>query len=182
VTFFASVNPFKDKPKVAGEFALRGWKVAELYDLVQPATKLQTPKGTLDLFVDFKIDNNRITGGVKPVLKNVEIRPTEDSFGNKLKAWLADTGLELFSDRVPDRNAVATIVPIKGKLDNPEVQVWPTVLGIVRNAFVEGISSGFSNLPPPTAGKKQGAFKQAVEALDEDEGPPKAQPTKDSKK
>jgi hypothetical protein len=181
ITFFASVNPFKKKPEAAGELALRGWKVAELYDLVQPATKLQTPKGTLDLFTEFKIDNGLITGGVKPVLKNVEIRPTEDNFGNKLKAWLADTGLELFSDRVPDRNAVATVIPIKGKLEGPDIQLWPTILGVLRNAFVEGISGGFANLPPPTAEKKQGVLKQAAEALDKDEGPPKAQPVKPEK-
>ena len=110
------------------------------------------------------------------MLKNVKVRPTEDDFGNKLKAWIADKGLRLFSDRVPDRNAVVTIIPIKGRLDDPDVQLWPTVLGVVRNAFVEGISSGFTHLPPPTADKPQGKFEQVKKALKKDEGPPEAQP------
>jgi hypothetical protein len=177
VTAFVSANPFADKLEFAGEVSLKGWKVAELFDLVQPPTKLQTPEGTLDVFAEFRAKGAAITGGVKPVLKNVKVRPTEDNIGNRLKAWVADKGLRLFSDRVPDRNAVATVVPIKGRLDDPDIQLWPTILGVIRNAFVEGISSGFSHLPPPTADEKEGVLEQAKEALDKDEGPPEAQPT-----
>ena len=182
LTFFVSADPFHRNPDFAGQAAVRGWKVAELYDLVQPATKLQTPEGTLDLFVEFRSTNGLITGGVKPVLKNVKVRPTDDGLGNKLKAWVADTGLHLFSDRVPDRNAVVTVIPIKGRVTDPNVQVWPTVLGVIRNAFVEGISSGFAHLPPPTAEKKQGKLEQAKEALKKDKGPPKAQPEQPEQK
>jgi hypothetical protein len=182
MTLFASADPFASKLAFAGAFALKGWKVAELYDLVQPATKLQTPEGTFDVFVEFKAAGGEITGGVKPVLKNVKVAPTEEGIGNKLKAWLADEGLKLFSDRVPGRNAVATVIPIKGRLADPDIQLWPTVLGVVRNAFVEGISSGFTHLPPPTAEKPQGKVEQIKDALKKDEGPPKAQPTKDGEK
>ena len=134
------------------------------------------------MFAEFKAAAGEISGGVKPVLKNVKVAPTEDDFGNKLKAWVADEGLRLFSDRVPERNAVATVIPIKGRLDDPEVQLWPTVLGVVRNAFVEGISSGFTHLPPPTADKPQGKVEQVKDALKKDEGPPKAQPTAEEAK
>ena len=116
------------------------------------------------------------------MLKNVKVAPTEDDLGNKLKAWVADEGLRLFSDRVPQRNAVATVIPIKGRLDDPKVQLWPTVLGVVRNAFVEGISSGFTHLPPPTADKPEGKVEQVKNALKKDEGPPKAQPTAEDAK
>lgn len=176
LTSFVSVNPFADQLEFAGNAALRGLKVAELYDFEKAAADLQTPKGTLDVFAEFTAKNGAITGGVKPVLKNVEIRPTKDTFGNELKAWVADTALDLFSDRVPGRNAVATVVPIKGRLDDPKLQVWPTVLSVIRNAFVQGISSGFASLPPATAPEKQNVIEQAADALKKDEGPAKAQP------
>ncbi len=175
---FLSANPFARPLAFAGQVEERGWHVAELYDLVEPQTKLQTPKGTFDVFVEFKSRDGRITGGVKPVLKNVEVKPTESGLGNRLKAWLADKALHLFSDRVPDRNAVATVIPIEGKLTDPDVQLWPTVLGVVRNAFVEGMSSSFRDVPPPKADEKQGVLAQAKHALKKDAGPPKAQPAK----
>jgi hypothetical protein len=176
LSLFASANPFAKALDFAGSVELRGWKVAELYDLEEPKTKLQTPEGTLDLFAEFKAHGGEITGGVKPVLKNVKVRPTEDGFGNKLKAWVADTGLHLFSDRVPGRNAVVTIIPIKGRLDQPDIQLWPAILGVIRNAFVEGISSGFAHVPPPESDKKEGPLTQVKHALEKDKGPPKAQP------
>jgi hypothetical protein len=178
LTAFVSADPLAKQPDFAGEAAVKGWKVAELYDVVEPATKLQTPEGTLDVFAEFKAHGGEITGGVKPVLKNVTVRSTEANLGNELKAGLTDTALHIFSDRVPDRNAVATVVPIKGRLDSPDIQLWPTVLGVIRNAFVEGISSGFAHLPPVTAAKKEGAVTQAKHALNKEEGPPKAQPEK----
>jgi hypothetical protein len=178
ITLFVSANPFAKKLEFAGKCSVEGWKAAELFDLIEPKTDLQAPAGTISVFTEFKSAGGMITGGVKPVLKNVKIRPTEDDFGNKLKAWVADKGLRLFSDRVPDRNAVATIVPIKGRLDDPDIQLWPAVIGVIRNAFVEGISSGFTHLPPPTADKPEGKVEQLREGLKKDEGPPEAQPTK----
>ena len=147
VSFFASVDTFAAKPEFTGDMALHGWKVAELYDLEEPATKLQTPEGTLDLFAKFKARGGAISGWVKPVLKNVEVRPTEEGFGNRLKAWIADKGLRLFSDHGPEGNAVAAMIPIEGRLDRLDVQLWPTIMGIVRNAFAEGIITGFAHLP-----------------------------------
>jgi len=173
---FVLVNPFADQLEFAGNAQLRGLKLAEFYDFEKAAADVKTPEGTIDMFAEFTAKNGSITGGVKPVLKNVEVRAADDNFVTKLKAWAADTALDLFSDRVPGRNAVATVIPIKGRLDDPKAQVWPTVLSVIRNAFVQGISTSFANLPPPTSEKKEGVLEQAADALDKDEPPAKAQP------
>jgi len=178
VTMFTSADLLARPLAFAGQLEVRGWKVTELFDLIEPATKLQPTQGTIDVFVAFKSKGGRISGGVKPVLKHVEVRPADDTFGDKLKAWLADKGLHLFSDRVPGRNAVATVIPIEGRLDQPDVQLWPAVFGVVRNAFVEGVSSSFRNVPPEKAEQKQGVVQQAKTAVEKKEGPPKAQPAK----
>ena len=83
----------------------------------------------------------------------------------------------MFSDRVEDRNAVATVIPIKGTLTGPDVQLWPAIFGVMRNAFVEGLTSGYAHLPPLTAPKKQGVVKQGIDSLTGSQ-PPRAQPTK----
>lgn len=178
VTLFTSADVQARPLAFAGQLEERGWKATELFDLIEPKTKLQPTQGTIDVFIAFKSRDGRISGGVKPILKNVEVRPAEDSFGDKLKAWLTDKALHLFSDRVPGRNAVATVIPIEGRLDQPDVQLWPTVFGVIRNAFVEGVSSSFSHLPPEKAEQKQGVVEQAKAAVEKKEGPPKAQPAK----
>ncbi len=181
LSVYVSVNPFGKQLEFAGSSALRGLKLAELHDFTKALADVKAPEGTIDVFVEFKANDGYITGGVKPVLKNVEVRPAKDDLGTRVKAWLADAALDIVSDRVPGRNAVATTIPIKGRLDDPKAQVWPTILSTIRNAFVIGISSGFSNLPPPTSDEKQGVLEQAAQALQEDKGPAKAQPEGESK-
>jgi len=176
---FVSADPLASPLAFSGEAKLEGLRASELYAFLADAAKLQATKGTIDLFASFTSKEGLVTGGVKPVLKNLEIRPSGDGVFTAVKAWLADLTVELASDRVPGRNAVATTIPIKGKLLAPDVQLVPAILGVVRNAFVEGLVSGFANLPPETAPEKEGLWKQAANALQEEEGPPSAQPRKD---
>ena len=174
---FVAADPFASPLAFAGRFELRGLRAAELYAFIEPETKLQTPKGTVDLFAEFKVKGGLRLGGVKPVLRNVEVQPAEPGAWDRLKAWLAQAGMRLASDRVPERNAVVTVVPLEGRLVSPDVQLWPAVLGVVRNAFVEGIASGFAHLPPAQAPHKEGVLAQGKDALTKDKGPPKAQPS-----
>ena len=176
LSMFVTADPFAQPLAFAGRVELRGLDVRELYDFIAPKLKMQVTRGDIDLFAEFTSRDGAITGAVKPVLKNVDVRPIEGGFWNRVKADLADSAVKLASDRVPGRNAVATTVPIKGKITKPDVQLWPAVLGVIRNAFIEGLSSGFANLPPETADKKESKVTQAKHALDKDQGPPKAQP------
>jgi len=77
---------------------------------------------------------------------------------------------------VPGRNAVSTVVPIEGNLTDPQIQLWPTIFGVFRNAFVQGIGAAFSHLPPPRAAEPQNVLEQAGSALDQKAGLPKEQP------
>ena len=67
----------------------------------------------------------------------------------QLEASLADTGVEVLSDRVPGRNALTTIIPIHGTLNRPKLDVWTAVTGVLRNAFVVGLRETLQQLPPP---------------------------------
>ena len=174
LSFSASADRFAAKLAFTGDLAIRGWKADELYELEETRAKLQTPKGTVDLFAEFKARGGAISGRVRSVLKNVDVRPTEEGFGDAFKAWVADRRLRLVSNPIPGGNAVGTVVSIEGRLDEPDVRLWPTVLRVVRNALVEGISAGFARRPP-TASEKEGVLTQTTHVPPKYEGPPKAQ-------
>jgi hypothetical protein len=176
LTLFVSADPFAQPLAFAGRCELRGLDARELYDFIAPEMKMQVTKGEIDLFAEFTSRAGEITGAVKPVLKNIDVKAVEPGFWNRVKADLADSAVKLASDRVPGRNAMATTVPIKGNISKPDVQLWPAVFGVIRNAFIEGLASGFANLPPATANKKESKVTQAKHALEKDQGPPKAQP------
>jgi hypothetical protein len=150
VSILITADPFERGLTFSGRAAVVGLETSELYRFIEPATKLQAPQGTIDIFVEFDCRNGTLTGGVKPVLKNVKIRPSDKNPFSVLKAWVTDLTVRLFSDRVHGRNAVATVIPIKGTLTGPDVELWPAIFGVLRNAFVEGLTSGYAYLPPKT--------------------------------
>jgi hypothetical protein len=135
-----SADPFATPLKFDGQFSLRDWKVAELYDILKAKTDLQMTQGTIGLFVKFKVRNNAISGKVKPVLEDVKVESASEDVGDRMKAWVADKALQL-SGGGDDKREVGAEIPIQGRLD-PDEALWPAVLEVVRNAFAEGIKVG----------------------------------------
>ena len=176
---FVTADPLDKGLSFGGQVELRHLDLTELYQLVIDKTKLKIPRGTFDMFASFQCKRGVLTGGIKPVLSNLDVKAAEPGLGPRLKAALADLAVRIFSDRVPGRNAVATIIPIHGDLRRPQLELWPTVLAVIRNAFVEGLSTSLTNTPPPEAAHKESIFTQARRALSRKKGPPvKAQPEK----
>lgn len=182
LTGFLTADPLAQGIFFAGRFELKGLKLRELREMVAAKTGVQPAKGTLDLYAEVTAENGRLRGGIKPILKDAEVEAGKDNLGDRLKATFADAALDLMKDEVPGRHAVATIIPIHGTINDPKAQLWPTVLGVVRNAFVLGVNEGYASLPPPQAEEEESAATQAINALNPKEGPPKAQPENNGKK
>jgi hypothetical protein len=180
LTMNATIDPLAKGLSFSAKSALRDLELRELYGVVAPATKMKAEQGKIDVFVDLRARDGVLDGGVKPVLTDVEVASVDPGLGARIKAKLADAAVDLLADERKDEHGdhdvVATTIPIKGSIKGADVQVIPAVLGAVRNAFVVGLTSGFGNLPPPTAEKKEGVLQQAWHALKKDEGPPKAEP------
>jgi Domain of Unknown Function (DUF748) len=178
VSVFATADPLAKKVTFAGQGELKGLRLAELATLIGAKSGIEPDKGIFDLNVRFEAKEGKITGGVRPILKGVDMKAHKGGIGPKLKALLADAGIKIFSDDVAGRQAVATTIPIRGTIDDPDVQAVPTILGILRNAFVRGLSDGLSGLPQPTAKKGENVLEQARNALSPKRGAqPKAQPS-----
>lgn len=135
-----SADPFANPLRFEGEFSVRDWKLVELYDILKAKADMQATAGTVNLYVKFKVRNGAISGKVKPVLKNVKLESTSEDVGDRIKAWVADKALQLTSGG-DEKRALGVEVPIRGRLD-PNEELWPAVLDVVRNAFAEGIKVG----------------------------------------
>lgn len=148
---FVSADPWSDSLNFSGRAVLQGLALRDVSAFTADAAQLQVPKGTLDLYVTFTVKDGKITGGVKPLLKNVEIRASERGFWARSKAWFADHVVSLFSDRVRRRNAVATVVPLEGTLEGPKTDLLTILAGVLYNAYLRGLAAGFAGLPPEAA-------------------------------
>lgn len=175
LSVFLTADPLAKGLYFAGRANIANFELKELSKTMASKTGVSASEGTLDLFAEFDCRAGQLKGGIKPVLKNVKVVKAKPGLGNAVKAVLADAAVKVLSDRVVGREALATVIPLRGDINKPDLQLWPAVVGVLRNAFVIGVSEGYARLPPLEAGEKEGAVEQLIEGLDEKDTP-KAQP------
>ena len=175
LSVFVNADPLAKGLSFAGRANLLGFELKELGKTMASESGLTVSKGTLDVFAEFNCKAGRLAGGIKPVLKDVEVEQGKPGVANALKAVLADTAVNVLSNKKGDLDTVATVVPIHGDLTSPDVQLWPAVIGVIRNAFVIGVTESYTNLPPPQAREKENPVKQLIKGLDKKDQP-RAQP------
>jgi hypothetical protein len=171
ISAFATADPLAKHVTFAGQGRLEGLRLEEISDVIGAHAPVTPEQGVMDMSVRFRAEDGRITGGVRPILKGVSTKPAQKGLLAHIESALADAALKLFKDDVAGRNAVATTIPISGTVMDPHAQPIPTVIGVLRNAFVRGLADSMSGLPPPKAKERQGVLEQARKGLS-----PKRQP------
>ena len=97
--------------------------------------------GTLSNYAVLDIKDGRVSGYFKPIANNLHMIDKSSKDKSLLEAiWepVAAFFVEIFSNQSQDQ--FATLIPFEGRIDNVETPFWPTVGGILRNAFVKAFS------------------------------------------
>jgi hypothetical protein len=170
---FATADPLAKALTFAGQATLRDLELREVGTLLDAKAEVRPRKGTIDLFARFQAKAGALTGGVRPFVRGLDLEAAEPGPGPKIKEWIGDAAFAIFKD---DRGHVATTIPIEGVVEGPQIQAVPTILGVLRNAFVRGLGRGLAGVPPPKAEKKEGVLDQARRAFQPERGQPRAQP------
>jgi hypothetical protein len=154
---FVSIEPLAVRPTFAGEARVDSLELDDLHGfLVAVLEQDVVPSGTFEMFASFQCADGHVTGGVKPLLRHPGTEAVSDDWNARFVEVFTDAGLALFSDRVPQREATAAIIPLEGDLEDVGVGVWPSIVSVLRNAFVVGLSASFRGLPPDEPANEQG--------------------------
>lgn len=168
------VDLLATKPAFTGQAQLSGLNLESLYEWAAAKAGV-SPHGKLDAFVNLNSAGGALRGEVKVMAHDVHVDALPGDLANGLRAAAANIAFAVLKDEKQGR-VVATTLPLRGTLEQPDVQVWPAVLGVVRNAFVDSLAWGFGDLPIATANKKEGLIDQTVKGLDKKRPGPSAQP------
>ena len=114
-------------------------------DLLLATAKFDVDSGLLSVFAEATVKNGYVQGYVKPLFKDLKVyekeKDQDKTFGQKVKEKAIDVASKILKNH--PRKEVATVVPISGPLENPKAGTWPTLVGLVRNAFFKAILPGF---------------------------------------
>jgi hypothetical protein len=120
-------------------------ELPKLNDLLRATAKFDVAAGQLSVFAEAKVQNGHVQGYVKPLFKDLKVyekeKDADKKFSQKVKEKAIDVAGKILKNH--PRKEVATVVPIAGPIENPQAGTWPTIAGLIRNAFFKAILPGF---------------------------------------
>lgn len=137
------------KPPVF-EFSLKleEFPLVEIQDLTRAYANLDVKSGLLTVFSEIRSEKNDLKGYIRPVIENLNVLSWQQDVEQQ-----EDTGFILawegLSDIVgvilnnPEKERIATDIPVRGTLDEPDIQVLSMIGGLFKNAFVDAYNKRF---------------------------------------
>jgi len=116
---------------------------------LQKYLKVRVKSGQIGLYCELTGDKGVYHGYVKPFFGNLEFEPKPSDQGNVGAVWsgVLNTVKGLFEN---DQHVIATETPISGRVDDPKIDTWSAIGGVLWNAYIEALRPGFdrSKTPP----------------------------------
>jgi hypothetical protein len=149
---WASFDPLERGGDFGFQLAVHEVKLVRANDLARAYAGLDFAGGEGDFTMELQAKDGRLDGYAKPLFKGLKIfswkQDVEQEKKNPLKlAWeaVAQGVTSVFKNHAQDQ--FATRVPISGRIDDKRLGLFPSVLGVLRNAFVKAYSPALEHLP-----------------------------------
>ena len=149
------LDPFSYRPTFQLALRLLGLDLTKTNDLARAYGNFDFEHGWFDLVIELDVKEGALTGYVKPLFRDLSVFDLEKDTRTDaiLALWEAVVGFasDLFKNQARDQ--VATLIPIRGQLEDPHADMAATIGNILRNAFVraylpklQGIASEIHDL------------------------------------
>jgi uncharacterized protein YhdP len=140
------LDPHAEKPTFEVATKLQKVALPELNPWLDAYAGVNAKKGTFAMYSEFAAAKGKFGGYVKPIAKDIDVTtPKEDEDNILRKAWtgLVELAATLFKNQSTDQ--LATRIPISGNVDNPDADVFTTIVNILRNAFINALSNSLEH-------------------------------------
>lgn len=136
------MNPLADDPTFLMALGVRDLNLPALNDLLEAYAKIDVKGGNFELFSELAAADGKVEGYVKPLMHDLDIIDLSEDKKNPLKlAWEAVVASVVHVFKNHPKDQFGTKVPIAGTFDDPKTGTWPTVVNLLRNAFVKALPS-----------------------------------------
>lgn len=137
------VAALEEPPDFDLEISLRNADIRQMNDLFRTYGKFDFERGTLSFFSEMAAVNGKIEGYVKPLLENIEIAnfpqdKAERGFFAAVWEGIVAGGGQALKNKQFDRFGAR--VPVSGTMSGPNVDVWESVVSILRNGLIRALS------------------------------------------
>lgn len=145
-TFSMNLNPLAERPTFDLNAEIKDTNLVLLNDFFKAYAKIDVNKGNFGMYTEVAAKEGKFLGYVKPIVKDLDVLGEEDRDDNIFrKMWEALVGAagQIFKNQPEDQ--VATKIPFEGDLNQPDADVWTTVVNVLQNAFIQAIQPSIDN-------------------------------------
>ena len=147
LNFSANMNLLKVMPDFDYNMKFTDVQLVKINNLAREYANIDFERGTVSIFSEMAMYDGRFNGYIKPLTKDMKIFKLNEhegrSIGKFFTELLAQVGSSILTN--PRKDQVATRIPISGTVDNVDTAVWPTIFGLVRNAYIEAFKGEIDN-------------------------------------
>ena len=147
MNFSANMNLLKVTPDFDYNMTFTEIQLIKLNELAKSYANIDFERGTVSVFSEMAMYDGKFNGYIKPLTKNMQIFKLNEhegrSVGQFFTELLAQAGTAILKNQ--KKNQVATRIPLSGTIDNVSTAIWPTVFGVLRNAYIEAFRGKIDN-------------------------------------
>ncbi|AUD05484.1 DUF748 domain-containing protein [Spirosoma pollinicola] len=147
MNFSANMNFLKIVPDFDYNLRFSDLQLVKLNPLAKEYANIDFERGTVSVYSEMAMLDSKLNGYLKPLTKGMQIFKLNEhegrSVGKFFTELLAQGGTAILKNQKHDQ--VATRIPLNGTIDNIETFVWPTIFGVLRNAYIEAFQGKFDN-------------------------------------
>ncbi len=159
--FDANMYLLKQTPDFDYNMRFNDLQLTELNTLAREYAKIDFERGTISVLSEMAMNDGKLKGYLKPLTKNMQVFKLKEhddrTVGSFFRELLAEGGAEILENQRKDQ--VATKIPLRGDVSDVSVDIWTTIFGVLRNAYIEAFEKKFDN---------DVTFQDAVQTIKDD--------------
>jgi hypothetical protein len=135
------LDPNEMTPTFDIDLSIEGARLVDVNPWLREFLKVDAEMGVFSMYAELAAAEGRFEGYVRPILEDPKfIDHSDDEKGPFRKAWegLVNVAARILENR--EEEQVATQIPLRGEIENPDVDVLTTMVNLLRNAFVAAFS------------------------------------------
>jgi Domain of Unknown Function (DUF748) len=145
-------DPLAGRPRFVSQFSLRDLSLPALNPLLIAYADADVARGTFEFDSEIDARDGAYSGYVKPFFKDLDFKTASDKDKNAAQLLKKKVVTAVATLLKNDENKVATKAPFSGNFATDDVDVWTTIVNLLRNAFVQGLREGFEGQTANTGG------------------------------
>ena len=140
ITLTGAIDPNEMVPTFDIDLSIEGAKLVDVNPWLREFLKVDAEMGVFSMYSELAAAEGRFEGYVRPILEDPKFASANEEEGPFRKAWegLVNLAAKILENK--QENQVATQIPLRGELAEPDVDLVTTIVNLMRNAFVAAFS------------------------------------------